>query len=119
MNTPLILKISAAILFGGLHATQAAPANRKAEPPAGTPPGTPDSISISASHNGDEGTVTYKNVKVWNGKVRKRLTAIARSIDGEDYAAAWDGKKLVWENVKGAAGKLKDKLRELEKRGRL
>ncbi len=48
-------------------------------------------------------TVAYKGKVVWSGKAKSRVTAKARTVDGKEYAAAFDGKKVLWENVKGAA----------------
>ena len=44
--------------------------------------------------------------------MKKGLTTIAKSIDDENLAAAWDGKKMVWENVAGAGKKLEPDLKK-------
>lgn len=44
--------------------------------------------------------------EVWSGKVKKGLIAVSKSENGRDLAAAFDGRKLVWENVDGAGAQL-------------
>ena len=51
-------------------------------------------------------TVSYQGKAVWSGKTKSQVTAKARTVDGKEYAAAYDGQKVVWENVKGAAKQL-------------
>jgi len=110
MIRPSIFTLSAALLLGAL---QSAPAEkvekRKVVRESKT---VTSSNSISSSTTDDKGTVTYNGKEVWKGKVKKGLTAIAKSIDDENLAAAWDGKKLVWENVKGAGKKLEPDLKK-------
>lgn len=80
-----------------------------------------------SSKNG-KGTITYKGEKVWKGPVKGDLKAFSKVAaaageDGEqeniEYAAVWDGKKLVWENRSGAADALEPERlkaeRELQK----
>jgi len=116
MNTTLILKLSAAIFFGGLHSAHASLDERKAEARTGKRAKSATSVSIGGSQDGEEGKVIYNQKEVWKGKVRTQLLSIAKSIDGVDYAAAWDGEKLIWENLEGAAEKLNGDLRELLQR---
>ena len=71
------------------------------------------SASISGSVNNGKGVVTYNEKEVWNGKIEQGLRTAARCIGGTgestgDFAAAWDGEELVWENVPGAGEKLQD-----------
>ncbi|MBN2507305.1 MAG: hypothetical protein JXQ71_11480 [Verrucomicrobia bacterium] len=61
-------------------------------------------ISVKV-HNG-RSTVIYKGKTVWTGKAKTQVSAKARSVDGKEYAAAYDGPRVVWENTKGAAKKL-------------
>lgn len=122
MNIPLILKLSAAILFGCGHLVHAAVDETKTDPRADKDANSAAAASIGATTSDGQGTVTYNQKEVWRGKVRQQLIAIARSVgdkgyDG-DYAAAWDGKRLVWESVKGAGDKLKGESRELLRRQR-
>ncbi len=69
---------------------------------------------IQAVSKNGEGKVTYNGEVVWEGKVEGQLKAVAKSVGGGDgkytdnteFAAVWDGEKLLWENVKGASDEL-------------
>lgn len=107
MYAPLILKISVLLLLGGLpfvHARERADQKEEAREDKKNA-----RASISSSQNGDQGTVTFNGKEVWKGKVEKGLSTVASSVDGKSLAAAWDGKKLVWESEKGAGAALEDK----------
>ena len=104
MHAPLILKISALLLFGGLpfvHARDRVDSKEEAREDRKN-----SGASISSSQNGDRGTVTYNGKEVWKGKVEDGLSTAASSVNGKSLAAAWDGKKLVWESEKGAGAAL-------------
>ncbi|MFM1769118.1 MAG: hypothetical protein RJA22_1647 [Verrucomicrobiota bacterium] len=47
--------------------------------------------------------VLYQGSQVWSGPVQGTASARSRSVNGKDYAAAFDGDKVLWENVPGAA----------------
>lgn len=47
--------------------------------------------------------VLYQGRQVWAGPVQGTASARSRSVNGKDYAAAFDGDKVLWENVPGAA----------------
>ena len=74
------------------------------------------SASISVQTNNDESKVTYNGKEVWKGKVKKPVITVAKSIDGNDLAAAFEGKKLLWENVAGAGKQLEDERKKAVKR---
>lgn len=57
------------------------------------------------SENGQT-TVTYKGQQVFNGKTQDKVSAQARNDNGVEHAAAFDGEKVLWENVPGAAKQL-------------
>ncbi len=83
--------------------------------------------NLSTTVINGKGTITYNGKKVWQGPVKKDLKAFSKATstneDGEqektEYAAVWDGNKLVWENTPGAGAALeserKKQERELEK----
>ena len=112
MNVPLILKVSALLVMGGVCSVHAEKVEQRKE----VKQTVNSSASISSSVSDGKGTVKYNDREVWKGKVRKGLNTVAKSVDGEDLAAAWDDKRLVWENVKGAGQKLEPDLRELLKK---
>jgi len=61
---------------------------------------------ISVKTENGKSLVVYKGKTVWSGKAAGKVTAKAKTIDGKEYAAAFDGKKVVWESPKGAAKQL-------------
>lgn len=78
---------------------------------AGTTVKTTFTLSVSAgvtvtTVNGVS-TVTWKDKAVWTGKTANSVRAQAQTVDGVEYAAAWDGTRVIWENVPGAAEKVK------------
>ena len=71
------------------------------------------------------GTIDYNGKRVWKGRVKSdHLTAIASVANGggeepkyaagTELAAVWDGDKLLWENVKGAAIELEPQRQKLQ-----
>ena len=84
--------------LGAIAGDQAAP------PSASTASG-----GISCSVANGQGKVAYKGQEVWKGKVEHGLSGTASTINGTELAAAFDGDKVVWENVSGAAKQLKPK----------
>jgi len=62
---------------------------------------------ISVSSVNGQTTVTWNGRKVWSGVTTGQVTGKASSINGKEYAAAFEGTKVLWESEKGAAGKLK------------
>ncbi|NNM28288.1 MAG: hypothetical protein HKO57_02110 [Akkermansiaceae bacterium] len=109
---PLILKISAVFILGTVFSAHAEKVEKREE----ARESSTSSASISSSVSNDTGSVKYNDKEVWTGKVRKGLNTVAKSVDGADLAAAWDGRKLVWENVKDAGKKLEPELKELLKK---
>ncbi|MBI2191042.1 MAG: tetratricopeptide repeat protein [Planctomycetes bacterium] len=53
-------------------------------------------------------TIRHDGKEVWKGQTRGRISAWERNINGEDFAAVFDGDELIWENVPGAAQKVKE-----------
>lgn len=74
------------------------------------------SSSISVNQSNDEATVKYNGKEVWKGKVKKPVITVSKSENGNDLAAAFEGKKLLWENVNGAGKQLEDERKESAKR---
>ncbi len=52
-------------------------------------------------------TVTYKGAEVFSGQTSGAVSARSSNVNGAEYAAAFDGDKVLWENVSGAAAQLK------------
>lgn len=63
-------------------------------------------ISVK-TENGDT-TVTYKGEKVFEGRTSGMVSARASNVNGTEYAAVFDGDKVIWENTSGAADQIKD-----------
>jgi hypothetical protein len=51
--------------------------------------------------------VVYNGQEVFSGPTRGKVSAKSKSVNGKDYAAAFDDDGVVWENVPGAAAQLK------------
>ena len=62
-------------------------------------------VSISTANG--KTTITYKGKDVWTGKAKGRVTGKNKVVDGKEYVAAFDGDKVIWENVPGAGQKVK------------
>lgn len=109
MKKKTILILNLALTFGGAQLTNllGAPDTSEKNPHA-TDQAAGASIIGSVS-NGD-GVVTYDGEVVWEGKITKGLRTLADAVaeNGveKEYAAAWDGDVLLWENVTGAGEKL-------------
>lgn len=70
-----------------------------------------------------KGVVSYQGKRVWRGRVKQGLRVASKMVSGfkgkytddTELAAAWDGEKLLWENVKGAAQELQPEFSKMEK----
>ena len=108
MHAPTLL-FGFVLLLGGFLPASASPSAAPGRGSDSNEGAVGASASISSKVDGRKGTVVYKGNKVWEGRVRRNLVAIAEALGGRygDCAAAWDGKKLVWENKPGAAANLR------------
>jgi hypothetical protein len=70
------------------------------------PPGTGGSSLLVTTTNGVT-VVRYKGQTVFQGPTQGGVTARSKSVNGEEWAAAFDGDQVLWENIAGAANKLK------------
>lgn len=103
MNTPLILKLSALIVLGGVHGGHAREVARVDAGKRVTANNT-----LKARKKGEQGSITFHREKVWEGRVAGELVTRQR-VEGEaEYAAAWDDTGLLWESEKGAAEQFRD-----------
>ena len=66
------------------------------------------SSGISVTNRNGDVTVTWKGKVVFTGKAAGRVTAKSANENGTEFAAAYDGDKVLWENVPGAGEKLKN-----------
>lgn len=74
---------------------------------SGSMPGVSTDSGISVNSVNGQTTVTYKGEKVWSGHTSRPVSALSSNDNGTEYAAAFDGKKVLWENTSGAAEHLK------------
>ena len=51
--------------------------------------------------------IVYQGQEFSVGPTRGKLSAKTKSADGEDYAATFEGDRVIWENVPGAAKQVK------------
>lgn len=98
MNTPLILKLSALIVLGGVHGTAAREIARVDQGKRVTA-----SSGLKGRKKGEQGTITFHREIVWEGQVVGELVTRCRVEEGVEYAAAWDDTGLLWESEQGAA----------------
>ena len=75
--------------------------------PAGTGAGAGADTGIKVTSENGQTKVYYKGKEVFDGKTSGKVSAKASSENGAEYAAAFDGDKVIWENASGAAGHLK------------
>jgi hypothetical protein len=67
------------------------------------------SISSGMSTKTENGqtTITYNGQQVFTGPTTGQVSTRTMNENGQEYAAAFDGKKVLWENMSGAAEHLK------------
>jgi len=59
------------------------------------------------NYENGKSVITYQGAKVYEGATKAKAMGVVKNVSGVQYAAAFDGSKVVWENVKGAAAKVK------------
>jgi hypothetical protein len=69
--------------------------------------GQASSALISTKIVNGSTVIVYRGKEFPVGQTRGFATTKASTIQGKDYAAAFDGDKVIWENVPGAARQLK------------
>ncbi len=62
---------------------------------------------ITVSTTNGKTTVSYKGKEVWTGKPSAKISGRTKLVGNQEYAAAFDGDKVIWENVPGAGAKVK------------
>jgi hypothetical protein len=65
--------------------------------------GLAQSSPLQVVNQNGQAKVIYQGRQVWAGPVQGAAAARSRSVNGKDYAAVFDGDKVLWENVPGAA----------------
>jgi hypothetical protein len=58
---------------------------------------------ISTSTTNGKTVVTWNGKEVWEGETSGPVSAMAKTVNGKEYAAAFEDKAVLWENVSGAA----------------
>lgn len=61
---------------------------------------------VEVSTDNGESVVKYEGKQVWRGRTSGDVSARSKTENGKAYAAAFDGGKVIWENVPGAAKKV-------------
>lgn len=98
----LTLTLTAGLAAGFMHTTAVAQNLGKIKQGARTA-----GAGISVSTRNGITTLTYQGKEVWSGKTTGQVTGRAKTVDGVNYAAAFDGNKVIWENMRGAGAKVK------------
>jgi hypothetical protein len=62
---------------------------------------------LAITFENGKSTVIYQGAKVFEGATTQKAVGVVKNVNGVQYAAAFDGTKVIWENVKGASAKLK------------
>ena len=64
-------------------------------------------VSISTKPVNGSTVITYQGKEISVGPTQGQISTKAKSINSKDYAAAFDGERVIWENVPGAAQQVK------------
>lgn len=88
----------------------AAPPAETANPEKTATKSVSKSYSSSISTRTENGltTVTCNGKEVWTGPTSNAVKSQSVSRNGETFAAAFDGDKVIWENEEGAGAKVQD-----------
>jgi len=62
---------------------------------------------LVVSFDAGKSTVTYQGRKVFEGPTKQKAVGMVKNVNGVQYAAAFDGTRMIWENVKGASAKVR------------
>ncbi|HEY1169997.1 MAG TPA: hypothetical protein VGH19_01390 [Verrucomicrobiae bacterium] len=75
----------------------------------GSLPGKAKTVAagINVTYDGGKSTVIYGGQKVFEGPTKTKATALVKNVNGVQYAAAFDGTRVIWENTKGASTKVR------------
>ena len=73
----------------------------------GSPSSVASGTGVSVKTVNGQTTVTYKGEVVFKGQTSGLVSARSSSVNGTEYAAAFDGDKVLWENASGAAEHVK------------
>jgi len=68
---------------------------------------TRSGANIRVTSENGQTKVVYKEQVVFTGPTTGKVSANAVNVNGQEYAAAFDGGKVIWENTPGAARHLK------------
>lgn len=98
----LILGVVAILVTGFATATASAQNLGKIKQGARTA-----AAGISVSTQNGVSTITYQGKQVWSGKTTGKVLGRSKMVGDVSYAAAFDGNKVIWENVPGAGAKVK------------
>jgi hypothetical protein len=62
---------------------------------------------LVVSYDGGKSTIMYGGTKVFEGPTKAKAVGVVKNVNGVQYAAAFDGSRVIWENVKGASTKVR------------
>jgi len=65
------------------------------------------SAGVHVVNSNGQAVVTFNGQQVYAGPVKGHVSSVSHNNNGVEYAAAFDGDTLLWENVPGAASQLK------------
>jgi hypothetical protein len=98
MKNNSILALAFGIALGGAVAALAQDAPKHVV--------TKSSTTVNVSTINGQSVVTVNGKQVYTGPVKGQVSTRSRNVNGVEYAAAFDGDTVLWENVPGAAQKL-------------
>lgn len=64
------------------------------------------STGVHVTTSNGQAVVTFNGKEVYAGPAKGQVSSLSRNNNGVEYAAAFDGDTLLWENVPGAAQQL-------------
>jgi hypothetical protein len=63
--------------------------------------------SLSVKSENGSTTVVWNGQEVWKGETSGKVSSASSSENGKEFAAAFDGDRIIWESEAGAAQKVK------------
>ena len=109
-TTSVAVCLAAALAMAAQGGEKSSKASRN-EAAGGGSSGSSSSVSsgtgISVKTANGQTTVTYKGEEVFKGQTSGMVSARSSNVNGTEYAAAFDGDKVLWESTSGAAEHVK------------
>ena len=107
MITFITLPVAAALLHFAAPAEAEKPQNATTKSSSQA-----SSSSISTRTENGQTTITCNGKEVWHGPTSNAVKSQSVSRNGNTFAAAFDGDKVIWESEEGAGAKVQDAVKD-------